>query len=238
MTTSRWVLMGLAATLVAACGSPMVPASTLRPTTTSQAAKTPRAADLFPATPGLVMQYATHAQLQDDPDTDYPGWETVTVESVRRSGKATTIQLKVIDDFTSKLRFPTLTLDDTGVTVSGTTYWGSGAREADGFSFKLVDFPLNPGHKWDDGNWAGTIKGQETVTVKAGTFTAWRVEAFGTFNQAYTAVGDYWIAPGVGVVKSALTIPSSENFYLQTELLPAGSKAPKGRAKPVKMVRR
>lgn len=237
MTTTRWAGLGLMAALLAACGAPVVPAA-LRQTTTAQQARSPRLADLFPATPGLVLQYATHAQTQDDPDTDYPGWETVTVDSVRRSGKATTIQLKVIDDFTNKLRFPTLTLDDTGVTVAGETYWGSGAREAEGFGFKLVDFPLNPGHKWDDGNWAGTIKGQETVTVKAGTFTAWRVEAFGTFNHAYTAVGDYWIAPGVGVVKSDLTIPGTEIFSLQTELLPAGAKAPKGRAKPARLLRR
>jgi hypothetical protein len=231
-------MIGMVTVLVAACGTPLRPALTVAPTATAQKAVAPRVSDLFPSTPGHVWQYATHAQLQDDPDTDYPGWETVTIDTVRRSGRATTIQLKVIDDFTNKLRFPTVTLDDTGVKVTGVTYWGSGAREADGHSFKLVDFPLTPGHKWDDGDWAGTIKGQETVTVKAGTFTAWRVEAFGTFNQEYTAVGDYWIAPGVGIVKSALTIPSTENFYLQTELLPAGTKASKGRAKPAAMLRR
>jgi hypothetical protein len=229
MTTSRWVLIGMMATLTAACGSPVVQPLALRPAATAQQAAATRPADLFPTTAGHVWQYVTHAQYQDDPDHDYPGTESATIESVRRSGRSVTLQLRVIDDFSNKLRFPTLTMDDQGVRIAGTTYWGSGAREAEGYAFQLVGFPLTPGHKWDDGEWAGTIKGQETVKVQAGTFQAWNVEAFGTFDHEYTAVGNYWIAPGVGIVKSALSIPGG--LSLQTELLPPGAKAPKGRAK-------
>jgi hypothetical protein len=231
MQTTRWAMIGMAAAItasaLAACGTPAVrPLATL-PTATAQQASAFRTADLFPTSAGHVWQYATHAQYTDDPDVDYPGSESATIESVRRSGRSVTLQLRVVDDFTSKLRFPTLTMDESGVRIAGMTYWGSGAREAQGYAFQLVGFPLTPGHKWDDGEWAGTIKGQESVKVPAGTFTAWCVEAFGSMDSQYTAVGKYWIAPGVGIVKSDLTIPGG--LYLQTELLPPGAKASKGR---------
>jgi hypothetical protein len=227
MTATWWVGLGLAGMTLVGCGTAPMPA--LRPAAPMAQVAATRTADLFPTAVGHVWQYATHVQYTDDPDVDYPGSESATIEGVRRSGRSTIINLRVIDDFTSKLRFPTLTMDDQGVSVSGMTYWGSGAREAQGYTFQLVGFPLTPGHKWDDGEWAGTIVGQEPVTVPAGTFKAWKVEAFGSFDHAYTAVGKYWIAPGAGIVKSDLTIPGG--MYLQTELLPPGAKAPKARTK-------
>jgi hypothetical protein len=212
--------LGLAACTHAPVGAPAA----------SKAAAAARAfarADLFPTNPGAVWQYAVVGHPTDDPYVDYPGVETVTLQQATRKGGRTTLQLRALDDFTNRYRFPELSFDEQGVTLRGVTYYGPMAGEAEGHAIDFLHLPLAAGTRWDDGAWIGQIKGEETVKVDAGTFKAWKVAVIGTYDQAYTAVGDYWIAPGVGIVKSELNTPAG---IFECQLIPAG-KAPKQAAR-------
>jgi hypothetical protein len=55
--------------------------------------------------------------------------------------------------------------------------------------------------------------------VPAGTFEAWNIDVIGTYDQQYTAVGHYWVAPGKGIVKSELSIPG---WNMESVMIPAG----------------
>ncbi len=178
--------------------------------------------DLFPTRPGTVWQYEVVGHPSDDPYVDYPGVETVTLEESARKNGRTTLKLRALDDFTNRYRFPELSWDANGVALRGVTYWGPMAGDAEGHAIALLRFPLAAGAKWDDGQWVGEIKGEETVKVPAGTFKAWKVSAIGTYEQAYTAVGTYWIAAGTGIVKSELNTPAG---IFECQMIPAG-KAP------------
>lgn len=176
-------------------------------------------ADLFPTQPGTVWQYEVVGHPTDDPYVDYPGVQTVTLEAAAKKGGRTTLQLRALDDFTNEYRFPELSWDENGVELRGVTYYGPMMAAADGHAISLLRFPLQAGKKWDDGQWVGEIKGEETVKVHAGTFKAWKVSAIGTYENAYTAVGTYWIAPGTGIVKSELNTPSG---IFESQMIPAG----------------
>ncbi|MBC7543058.1 MAG: hypothetical protein H7338_10035 [Candidatus Sericytochromatia bacterium] len=214
--------------LNAPVAAPMVGAQSV-----SQA--TGRTDTVFPTDVGHTWNYQTDSVYRDDPERHYDGTESAKIDSVRRSGRSTTLQLRVIDDYSNKLRFPTLTLSDEAVTFAGATYWGSGAKEAEEMTFRLLKLPFATGNRWDDGDWAGETRVRETVSVPAGTFDTWKIGAIGTYDHAYTAVGTYWVAPGVGIVKSDLGLP---NIDCVAVLLPPGTKAtirkplPKGFLKP------
>lgn len=213
--------LALAACAHAPAGAP----AALKPAAASRAlART----DLFPTQPGAVWQYELVGHPTDDPYVDYPGVQTVTLEEATRKNGRTTLKLRAIDDFTGEYRFPELSWDANGVELHGVTYWGPMADAAEGHSLALVRFPLVSGAKWDDGQWIGEIKGEETVKVHAGTFKAWKIAAIGTYENAYTAVGTYWVAPGTGIVKSELNTPAG---IFESQLIPAG-KAPQGRKAP------
>lgn len=225
---------------LAACTAPAHPwapqhqplrgqASAPAPASNPSAAAASRAfarADLFPTQPGTLWQYEVVGHPTDDPYVDYPGVETVTMEKAVRANGRTTLKLRALDDFTNRYRFPELSWDANGVELRGVTYWGPMAGEAEGHAISLLRLPLAAGAKWDDGQWIGEIKGEETVKVPAGTFKAWKVSCIGTYEQAYTAVGTYWIAPGTGIVKSELNTPAG---IFESQMIPAGKARPAAR---------
>lgn len=194
---------GLLALLVAGCGTvPVTPVSGA-PGGVQAAARS-----FFPTAIGTRWDYEVVAHPPDDPYVDIPGTDTLELTGTRRAGRATVLQLKEQDAYALGARFPELSFDEQVMTVRQVTYLGPFADTVEGHAFELLRFPLTVGLKWDDGLWAGKILAQETVTVPAGTFQAYKVEAIGTYQQAYTVVGDYWIAPGTGIVKSDLNTPA------------------------------
>lgn len=185
--------------------------------------------DLFPTKPGSVWQYEVVGHPTDDPYVDYPGVMTVTLEQASRKDGRTSLALRALDDYTGEYRFPELTWDANGVELRGVTYWGPMADAAESHSLALVRFPLVTGSRWDDGQWIGTVKGEEPVKVPAGSFKAWKIDAIGTYENAYTAVGTYWIAAGVGIVKSELNTPAG---IFESVMIPAGKARPATNRKP------
>lgn len=208
---TRWVACLAGVAVLAGCGVP----SGLRTVSQEQKAKAKAEAPIFPATQGHTWQYKVVAHPTDDPYVDYEGTETMQVESVRRDGEATVLSMRAIDSFTERYRYPVVTMTGDQVTIKGVEYLGAAAEPVEDLTIDFLHLPLKAGAKWDDGLWMGQIKGQEQVTVGAGTYQAWKVAVIGTHAHAYTAVGDYWIAPGVGIVKSDLNI---QGWNLESEL--------------------
>lgn len=208
----QWLTAGVAMAVLAGCGVP----SGMRAVSTERVAKAASEAPMFPVTPGYTWQYKIVAHPADDPYVDYEGTETMEIESVRREGTATVLSMRAIDSFTTEYRFPVVTMTADKVTIRGVEYLGVAASMVEDLTIDFLRFPLKPGSKWDDGLWVGEAKGKETVTVGAGTYQAQKVGAIGTHAQAYTAVGNYWVAPGVGIVKSDLSIPG---WNVESELV-------------------
>lgn len=177
--------------------------------------------DFFAAKPGSVWQYEVVAHPSDDPYVDYPGVETVLVQKVDRTSRGTVLSLRAVDTFTNSYRFPTLTIDDNHATLQGVTYWGPAADTPDALTLDFLHFPPKVGEKWNDGDWFGEVTKQESVTVPAGTFDTFKVGVIGTYDQEWTAVGDYWMAPGAGVVKSYI---NTGVWIFESALIPAGRK--------------
>lgn len=189
--------------LVAGCGiTPLAPLSQA-PATSIRAL----AASLFPTAVGTTWHYQVMAHPPDDPYVDIPGTDTLELTGTRKVKGATVLQLKERDAYALGERYPELSFDDELVAVRNVTYVGPFADGVEGHRFELLRLPAVVGSKWDDGLWAGKVLAEETVQVPAGTFRAFKVEAIGTYQQAYTVVGDYWIAPGTGIVKSHLNTP-------------------------------
>jgi hypothetical protein len=213
----RKVLMGLGlAVAIAGCGT-----QGLAPGAVKSAAKVSVKATerFFPADPNAVWQYEVTAHAADDAYTEYKGTETVIVDSMRRAGDTTVLKLRAIDDFTNRYRFPIVTETAEGVTIQGVEYMGVAADEIEDHTIQFLRFPLTEGTRWDDGLWVGKAIKKETVKVPAGTFQAWNIDVIGTYDNAYTAVGHYWVAPGKGIVKSQLSIPG---WDVLSEMIPAG----------------
>jgi len=219
----RLAIPALLALTLAACGQAPSPSAAARQAgLAGTAAKSPlKRADLFPTEVGHIWQYDVVGHPTDDPYVDYPGIETVEVQQATRKGSRTAITLRASDDFTGKYRYPTLSWDESGVYLGDVTYWGPMAVTAERHQIGLMQFPLTVGKKWDDGQWVGEMLKEETVTVPAGTFKAYKIGAIGTYDNAYTVVGDYWVTPGVGIVKSDLNTPDG---IFESRLLPAGKR--------------
>jgi hypothetical protein len=182
-----------------------------------------KAGRFFPATQASVWQYDVVSHPTDDPDVDYKGTETITVDAVKAKGDATVLQLRAIDTYTNDYRFPVVTEDAGGVTIAGVTFWGAGAEAADELKIQFLKFPLALNARWDDGQWIGKALKREQVHVPAGTFDAWVLDCIGTYDQAYTAVGKYWVAEGAGIVKSELSVPG---YTMESVLIPAARRKP------------
>jgi hypothetical protein len=205
------------ALLLGGCGVGFQPSSVSSPH--GSRVKAAQTAAVFPTEPGFVWQYDVLAHPSDDPDVDYHGTETVRIVSSRKQDGAVMVECKAIDTFTSRYRFPQLVVTGDKVIMRGVTYWGSAASEAEGLSIAFLQLPLTVGARWDDGEWIGEVEAREKVTVPTGTYDAFRVNVIGTHDDVYTAVGDYWVAPGVGIVKSDLSIPG---WNIESELIVAG----------------
>lgn len=212
---NRRIALGAATLLfLAGCGT----ANRTAPIQAAPKSKTLAARDwqaFFPTQPGSTWQYDAVAHPTDDPYVDYPGSQTIRVESSRQEAGQTVIELRDIDTFTTSYRFPTLVVSAAGVALKGVDYWGPVASPIEDLTVAFLRFPLTVGSRWDDGEWIGKVLKEEKVTVPAGTFDTWKLDVIGTHDQAYTAVGYYWIAKGVGVVKSDLAI---EGWLLESSL--------------------
>lgn len=175
----------------------------------------------FPSQPGFTWQYDAVAHPTDDPYVDYPGSHTVAIDSAARRSGQTILALRDIDSYTTTYRFPTLVISSGGIDLKGVDYWGPVASPIEDLTVAFLRFPLSVGQRWDDGGWIGKVLKEERITVPAGTFETVEIEAIGTHDHAYTAVGYYWIARGVGVVKSDYSI---EGWLIETSLRLAGAK--------------
>lgn len=229
---ARRIALGIAATLlVAGCGTAArlgsaVPPGGAKVPGTAPAGGAASAGGLaardwqsyFPGQVGHTWQYRTVAHPTDDPYVDYPGTHTVRVEASRQEAGRVEIDLREIDSYTTRYRFPRLIASPAGVDLVGVDYWGPVATAIDSLSIPLLRFPLAVGSRWDDGAWMGKVIKEERVTVPAGTFDTVKLDVIGTHDQAYTAVGYYWLARGVGVVKSDYSI---EGWLIETELTSA-----------------
>ncbi len=224
METTGWlkrlargsVMLGMAVALVG-CGVGFQPGGLAsRDVSRVKAAQT---AAVFPTEPGFVWQYDVLAHPSDDPDVDYHGTETVRIVSSSRQDGTLSVTCKAIDTFTSRYRFPQLVVTGDKVVMRGVTYWGSAASGEDDLAVEFLQLPLKVGARWDDGEWIGEVEALEKITVPTGTYEAYRINVIGTHDDVYTAVGDYWVAPGVGIVKSDLSIPG---WNIESELIVAG----------------
>lgn len=198
--------------------------------------------DFFPAQEGFEWQYELTVAPVMDPDDEKQFSYTIRTDKVVQQSGQTRLELRMNDAFAGGgYVFPSLVLSPQGVQVSGSTFLGPGADYAEHISIDFLHLPLVNGSRWDDGNWLAIVKGQEQVSVPAGTFQATRIEVIGTYDQAYTAVGDYWLVPGTGIVRSRYSIPDwhVENRLLATSRqgrLSPNRLAPalkKGKPKPV-----
>ncbi|MFN8578539.1 MAG: hypothetical protein U0354_17050 [Candidatus Sericytochromatia bacterium] len=179
---------------------------------------------LFPSTVGYTWNYDVVFHPTDDPYVDYPGTYTLEVDKSRKTNNQTTINLKGIDSLNNEYNFPVLNIGKDKVDLKGITYLGFGGLPADGHNIEFLHLPFKEGEKWDDKLWTGQTMKKEKVTIPSGTFEAWKISVIGTYQQAYTAVGNYWITPGIGIIKSELSVP---NWTLETVLTSAAVKSKK-----------
>lgn len=162
---------------------------------------------IFPSEVGYTWNYDVVYHPTDDPYEDLNGTYTLSVEKSRKNGTQTVINLRAIDTVNTEYFFPTLTITKNNISVSGVTYLGFGADKAEDLKTDFLHLPIKEGEKWDDGLWLGETKKLEKVTIPSGTFDAWKINVIGTYNNAYTAVGNFWITPGIGIIKSELAVP-------------------------------
>ncbi|HEY9843627.1 MAG: hypothetical protein ACAI44_40740 [Candidatus Sericytochromatia bacterium] len=177
------------------------------------------AAALFPVQQGYHWDYAVTVAPVMDPDDEDHGTYSLEIDKAVPGPAGTRLELRGLSGFSHSYSFPTLIQGPDGIQLRDMTFLGLGADEVQGLGIDFIRLPLQPGQRWEDENWIGKVKGFETVSVPAGNFQAWRIEVIGTYDQAYTTVGDYWIAPGQGVVKAVYTIP---DFHIEMLLTRAG----------------
>lgn len=195
--------------------APLAAQAQLRAQTQAQAQTAP----LFPVQAGYHWEYEVTIAPVQDPYAEEHGNYSLNLESVTPSPQGDKLEFRAMSSFTTSYTFPTLIQSDQGLTLQDMTFLGLGSDKVQGLSLNFVQAPLQAGQRWEDEYWIGKVKGQEDVTVPAGTFRAWRIEVIGTFQQAYTAVGDYWFVPGQGMVKSVLTVPGT---HIEMDLAQSG----------------
>lgn len=161
----------------------------------------------FPYQVGQTLNYAIRLSPTNDPLVVEEAEYTLTVEEVTPGPQGQQIIFRASSSFGGKYQYPGLVETAQGVRLTDATFLGLGADEVKGLSIDFLHKNLQVGQRWEDENWIATVKARESVTVPAGTFNAWKISVIGTFEQAYTAVGDYWFVPGVGMVKSDLSQP-------------------------------
>lgn len=185
----------------------------------NQEAKVQRSSTFFPTDPDYVWQYDVKYNRSDNQYDVKNGTYTARVEDVEKVNGDTILTLRAKDSANPRLHFPVLRMNDRGVKLEDVEFFGFGAVQTDEFQLDFINFPLKSGERWDDGQWSGKVKQLEEIKVPAGTFKAWRIDVIGTHGHEYTAVGKYWITPGVGVVKSSITTPG---WDIESELILAG----------------
>lgn len=173
----------------------------------------------FPYQVGQTLTYAVTLSPVNDPLVSEKAEYTLRVEEVNSQSQgqnpAQEIVFRASTSFGGKYQYPRVLESAQGVRLLDATLLGMGADEVKGLSIDFLHKDLKVGQRWEDENWIAKVKAQEDVIVPAGRFKAWKIEVIGTFEQAYTAVGDYWLVPGVGMVKSVLTQPG---WHITSEL--------------------
>ena len=164
---------------------------------------------------GQTLTYAVTLSPVNDPLVSDKAEYTLQVEAVNPQAQGQEIVFRASTSFGGKYQYPRVLESPQGVRLLDATLFGMGADEVKGLSIDFLHKDLKTGQRWEDENWIAKVKGQEEVIVPAGRFKAWKIEVIGTFEQAYTAVGDYWLVPGVGMVKSVLTQPG---WHITSEL--------------------
>lgn len=174
---------------------------------------------LFPIEIGYTWDYELIVAPVSDPDAEEQGSYTVQIESIQQGPQETVLQLRAYDTFFTRYSFPSLVQSAQGIQLRDATYLGFGADEVKDLKLNFLPSALKGGLRWEDPHWIGKVIAQESVEVPAGRFTAWRIAVIGTWKQAYSAVGDYWIVPGEGIIRSRLSIPG---WHVETRLLSGG----------------
>lgn len=170
---------------------------------------------IFPTKKGFNWNYQVKLSSVDDQYTIREGSLYLTTEKVEKIGSNTKLQLRMIDSYSNRYRFPTILMSPEAIHINDVTFIGVGGYNAPGFSTHFLPLPLKVNQRADDGQWISKVKGQETIRVPDGTHNTWKIEVIGTKDQDYTVVGNYWISPGVGIIKSDVTIPG---WYVETVL--------------------
>lgn len=210
-----WITCVSLGLLVSCQSSPVtsLPSSAMAPSLQRMSAPQTARAPLFPTQAGYTWNYDVTMSPVMDPLVEYKGTYDLSIE--RSNPQTGALEMRAFNSFTTRYNFPTLVQSPQGIQLKDMTFLGHGAEQVRGLSIDFVKLPLQTGARWEDPNWIGKYKGQEKVVVPAGTFQAHRIEVIGTFDHAYTAVGDYWLVPGKGIVKSTLTVP---NWHIETVL--------------------
>jgi hypothetical protein len=157
---------------------------------------------ILPTAEGTTWEYEAREQ---PPNPNGSTRVTVRVSGVEQLGSKDLLKLETrVDD--SLVRTELISVDDTGVHCARRTL-GEGKAVSFDPPQTLVPAPLKEGATWElDDRAAGsdmhqqfTVAAQETVTVRAGTYHAFRLHCEQPWPVATTI--DRWFAPGVGCVK-------------------------------------
>ncbi|MGE5707012.1 MAG: hypothetical protein ACM3YO_01660, partial [Bacteroidota bacterium] len=127
---------------------------------------------LFPTQVGYTWQYQTVLDFTDPTlpeEPSAPGTYTAVIQAVKQVDGKTVLEMKEEDSYIIPNRFPVLELDAQSVTLRNVTFLGPLSDVAEGHSIDFLHLPLKAGAKWDDGQWIAKVKGEETVSVPAGT---------------------------------------------------------------------
>lgn len=218
----RLVRLGLLTGLllsVSACG-PQLPASFPQATSLTAQRATPRQSEaLFPVQQGYRWDYNVTVAPVMDPYAEEHGTYSLQIDRATATPAGTQLELRGLSGFTQNYSFPTLVQGPNGVQLRDFTFLGFGSDEVKGLSIDFLRNPLQAGIRWEEDNWLAKVKGQETIQTAAGRFQAWRIEVIGTYDHAYTAVGDYWVVAGIGIVKAVYTVP---DVHVEMELAKSG----------------
>lgn len=213
------LVAGLLSILASCSGAPLPNSAPQRVQQMSQASQTrspqstavrplpARNEALFPIQQGYRWDYAVTVAPVMDPYAEEHGTYSLQIDKATPTPAGTAIELRGLSGFSQNYSFPTLIQGPNGVQLQDFNFLGFGSDEIKGLKIDFMHAPLQAGMRWEEENWLAKVKGVETVSVPAGNFQAWRVEVIGTYDSAYTAVGDYWIAPGAGIVKAVYTVP-------------------------------